>query len=316
MPKPFASSADTTEQKPTLEELADGVYAYTAQGDPNLGAIIGPDSVICIDARATPAAADEWLAELRQITDKPVEWLVLSHYHAVRTLGASAFAARHIVCHSGTANWISQRGSQDWESEQRRMPRLFRDPASIPGLTYPDVSFADTMTLTLGSRRVELRWLGHGHTVGDTAVWLPDDRILFAGDLVEANAAPYAGDAVIERWSTTTLNAVTSLGAETLVPGRGPAVTGAEAVSETIEATADFLSSLWNSVSRARQRGATRADAFSEARGALEPRFGDWWIFEHVLPFNVARAYDEAGGLEPQIWTAENDAAIWEELQD
>jgi glyoxylase-like metal-dependent hydrolase (beta-lactamase superfamily II) len=315
MPKPFASSADTTEQKPTLEELADGVYAYTAQGDPNLGAIVGPESVLCIDALATPAAAHGWLAELREITDKPVEWLVLSHYHAVRTLGASAFEARHIVCHTGTDHWISERGLQDWESEHRRMPRLFRQPESIPGLAQPDLSFADSLTLTLGNRRVELRWLGPGHTIGDTAVWLPDDRILFAGDLVEANAAPYAGDGVIEPWSTTTLDAVASLGADVLVPGRGPAVSGAEAVGETVAATADFLGVLWKSVSSARQRGAPRSEAFADARALLEPRFGDWWIFEHVLPFNVARAYDEAGGLGPQIWTAETDAAIWEELQ-
>jgi hypothetical protein len=69
--KPFASSGDTVEQVARVEELADGVYAFTAQGDPNVGAIEGPDSVLCVDARATPVAAQEWLDALREHTDKP-----------------------------------------------------------------------------------------------------------------------------------------------------------------------------------------------------------------------------------------------------
>ena len=156
MSKPFASTGDTTEQRSTLEELAPGVYAFTAQGDPNVGAVVGPESVLCVDARATPTAAGEWLDALRQVTDKPVEWLVLTHYHAVRVLGASSFDARHIVAHSGTHAWIQERGAQDWESEYRRFPRLFRDAGSIPGLTYADVSFADTLTLALGDRDVQV----------------------------------------------------------------------------------------------------------------------------------------------------------------
>ncbi|MDQ3992197.1 MAG: MBL fold metallo-hydrolase, partial [Actinomycetota bacterium] len=72
---------------------------------------------------------------------------------------------------------------------------------------------------------------------------------------------------------------------------------------------------LWDIVRGARERGGSLRSAAEEARAALEPRFGDWWIFEHCLPFNVARAYDEAGGLPPQVWTAEKDAAVWEQLQ-
>ena len=88
--KPFASSADLGEKTETLEILADGVYALTAQGDPNVGAIEGEDFLVAFEARATPVAARDWLTQLRQHTDKPVKYLVLSHYHAVRVLGASA----------------------------------------------------------------------------------------------------------------------------------------------------------------------------------------------------------------------------------
>ncbi|MDQ3777903.1 MAG: MBL fold metallo-hydrolase, partial [Actinomycetota bacterium] len=307
MGKPFASSADVEEKLSTLEELAPGVVAFTAEGDPNVGAVIGDEAVLAIDARATPTHAREWLDELRRLTETPVRYLVLTHYHAVRVLGASAFDAEWVIAHEGTRRWILERGEADFESETRRFPRLFRDVGSIPGLTYPNVSFGDLLRLELGGRTVELLFLGRGHTQGDAAVWLPDERVLFAGDLVEARAAPYMGDAFIQEWSTTTLDRLEDLGAQTIVPGRGPAA-GAEAVSETRE----YLQRLWDTVRGTHRRGSTLKDAFDAARAALEPRFGDWWIFEHCLPFNVARAWDEAHGIaEPQVWTAEKDSAVW-----
>jgi glyoxylase-like metal-dependent hydrolase (beta-lactamase superfamily II) len=229
-------------------------------------------------------------------------------------LGASAFDARHVVAHTGTRAWVQERGAQDWESEYRRFPRLFRDADSIPGLTQPDVAFADAMTLVLGDRVVELRWLGGGHTQGDAVVWLPDERVLFAGDLVEARAAPYMGDALVAAWHSGTLDLVASLGAETLVPGRGPALRGEE-VARGIDETREYLRTIWTTVRDAQADGASLRDAGVRARSALEPRFGDWWIFEHCFPFNVARCFDEASGLEPQVWTAEKDQEVWAALQ-
>ena len=311
--RPFASSADLSEQRSTLEELAPDVYAYTAEGDPNVGAVIGPDSVLAIDARATPTAAREWLDELRRITHKPVEYLVLTHYHAVRVLGASAFGAAQTVVHATTRRWIHERGAADFESEARRFPRLFGDIDSIPGLTFPNVAYADSLQILLGDREVEVRYLGGGHTEGDSVVWLPQERVLFAGDLVEARAAPYMGDASIAEWSTSTLDRLEALEAETLVPGRGPALTGG-AVGEAVRETREYLSTLWRTVEPVRRRGGTLKEAFDAAEATLRPRFGDWWIFDHCLPFNVARGWDEAGGSRAQIWTAEKDAAVWTEL--
>ena len=308
MKKPFASSADLDEKRATLEELAPGVIAFTAEGDPNVGAVIGDDAVLAVDARATPTYAREWLEELRRITDKPVRYLLLTHYHAVRVLGSSAFDAEEVVAQERTRQWIEERGEQDFESETRRFPRLFRDVESIPGLTRPNTVFGDELSVDLGGRTAEFRYLGRGHTAGDACVWLSEERVLFAGDLVEARAAPYMGDAFVEEWSTTTLDGVEALGARTIVPGRGPAA-GPEAIGET----RDYLLTLWDTVRGGHE---TVKEAFDAAREALEPRFGGWWIFEHCLPFNVARAWDEAGGIaEPQVWTAEKDAAVWAELQ-
>ncbi|MGH2428343.1 MAG: MBL fold metallo-hydrolase [Candidatus Limnocylindria bacterium] len=314
--KPFASSADLAEKQATLEELAAGVYAYTAQGDPNVGCIVGTDTVLAIEARATPVMAQEWIDVIRTLTDLPFGDLVLTHYHAVRVLGASAFGARRIIAHEQTAALIEERGRQDWASEQGRMPRLFKGAETIPGLTRPTQTFADALTLDLGNRMVELRHLGRGHTSGDLVVWLPDERICFAGDLVEAQAAPYMGDAHVADWRGTTLDNVAALGADQLVGGRGPVVRKGE-VATAIEDTRAFLSATLDGTRQVRDAGGTLEEAFEQVHAALAPRYAGFPIFEHCMPFNVQRAWDELDGIDhPRIWTAERDREVWDALQD
>lgn len=318
MAKPFASSADTQDKPQTFEILADGVYALTAQGDPNVGAVEGDDFLVCIEALATPVAAADWLARLREHTDKPVRYLVLSHYHAVRTLGAAAFDAQVIVAHDQTRRLIAERGEQDWASEYARMPRLFREPSSIPGLTWPTLTFGDQLTIHLGAGRGELvlRWCGRGHTAGDIVAWLPEQRVLFAGDLVESQAALYTGDAFHTDWATTTLDRVAELPAETLVGGRGAVARGRAAVAAAIDQTRDFLDTLRREVGAVHAAGGSLQAAFEAAHAALAPRYGGWPIFEHCLPFNVSRLYDELNGIDwPRIWTPERDREVWDQLQ-
>ena len=133
---------------------------------------------------------------------------MLSHYHAVRVLGAGAFEAETIIAHDMTRTLIEERGKQDWASEYGRMPRLFKEPEEIPGLTRPDVTFSDRLTIPLGGDRGDLvlQHCGRGHTAGDIVAWLPRSKVLFAGDLVEAQAALYTGDAFHTDWSTGTLD--------------------------------------------------------------------------------------------------------------
>ena len=318
-PKAFASSADLAAKEQILEILADGVYALTAVGAPNVGAIEGEDFLVCFEAMATPVAAREWLARLRQHTDKPVRYLVLSHYHAVRVLGASAFSAEIIVTHEKTRELIAERGRQDWESEYGRMPRLFKEPASIPGLTWPTATFTDRFTIDLGGDRGDLvlQYCGRGHTEGDIVAWLPTQKILFAGDLVEAQAALYTGDAFHRDWAAGTLDAIAALGAEALIGGRGAVARGKDAVEAAVAQTRDFLTVMIREVGAVRERGGTLKEAFEVTHAKLEPRFGGWPIFEHCLPFDVSRLWDELSGVErPRVWTAERDREVWAELQE
>ena len=312
--KPFASSADLAEKTATLEELARGVYAYTAQGDPNVGCIVGTDAVLAIEARATPFMAQRWIDVIRSFTDLPFGDLVLTHYHAVRVLGAAAFRARRIVAHRATAEWIEERGAQDWASEQARMPRLFAGAETIPGLTRPSDTFDEAMTIDLGDRLVELRYLGRGHTAGDIVVWLPEGRICFAGDLVEAQAAPYMGDAHIVDWHGPTLDAVAALDADQMVGGRGPVVRGGD-VEQAISDTRAFLSTLFDGVREVKERGGGPREAYRLTYDRLAPRYSGFPIFEHTMPFNVQRAWDELDGIDhPRIWTVERDRQVWDAL--
>jgi glyoxylase-like metal-dependent hydrolase (beta-lactamase superfamily II) len=317
--KPFASSADTEEKKESLEILGEGVYALTAEGDPNVGAIEAEDFLIAFEARATPNAANDWLDQLREHTDKPIKYLILSHYHAVRVLGASAFDAQSIITHEKTKFLIEERGMQDWASEFGRMPRLFREPEGIPGLTRPDITFNDRLEIPLGGDRGDLvlEYCGRGHTAGDIVAWLPKQKILFAGDLVEAAAALYTGDAFHFDWASETLDKIKSYEAEILVGGRGAVARGRAEVDAAIEQTRGFLTGMIEKVGEVHRRGGTLKEAFLATHEHLAPKFGMWPIFEHCLPFDVQRLWDEFEGTDwPRIWTDERDQEVWDQLQD
>jgi glyoxylase-like metal-dependent hydrolase (beta-lactamase superfamily II) len=244
---------------------------------------------------------------------------VLSHYHAVRVLGASAFDATVILAHENTRALIAERGQQDWESEYGRMPRLFKEPESIPGLTWPTATFSERYTIDLGRERGDLvlQYCGRGHTEGDIVAWLPSRKILFAGDLVESQAALYTGDAFHQEWSTATLDRVAALGAETLIGGRGAVAYGADEIAAALDQTRHFLRVMLHEVGDVHRRGGTLKEAFEATHAALVDRYGRWPIFEHCLPFDVSRLWDELSGIErPRIWTAQRDREVWNELQD
>ena len=213
MSKAFASQGDLAEKRETFAELAPGVFALTAEGDPNSGVVVGDDSVLVIDARATPVMAKELVAHIRKVTDKPIRHVLLTHYHAVRVLGVAGYEERvNVIASDVTRGMIVERGQQDMDSEIQRFPRLFRAKETIPGLTWPNVVFHQRMTLWLGSREVQIIHAGRGHTRGDTIAWLPKEKVLFAGDLVEYGATPYCGDAHFGDWPGT-LDRLAALGA-------------------------------------------------------------------------------------------------------
>ncbi len=313
--KKFASQADLEEKHVSFDRLSDHAYAYTAEGDPNTGIVVGDDAVMVIDTQATPVMAQDVIRRIREVTDKPIRYVVLSHYHAVRVLGASGYRPEHVIASRDTYELIIERGEQDMKSEIERFPRLFRAVESVPGLTWPTLVFEKRMTLWLGKLQVELLQLGRGHTRGDTVVWLPQEKILFSGDLVEYAATPYTGDAYLADWPAT-LDAIAALDPQKLVPGRGASLCSPPEVRAGLAGTRAFVSSMYDSVRRGVADGKDLRTVYKETYAALKPQFGEWVIFDHCLPFDVTRAYDEATEYpDPRIWTAERDKEMWETLE-
>ena len=314
-PKAFASTGDLTEKKISFSEIGPGLFAYTAQGDPNSGVIVGDDGCIVVDAQATPAMARDVVSRVAQVTDKPIKYVVLSHYHAVRVLGASAYGAQGIVASDETYRLIQERGQQDWDSEFGRFPRLFRDAESIPGLTWPTLTFDTAMTVFLGKRRVDIMAVGAGHTSGDIVAFVPDAQVMFSGDLVEYHSACYCGDAHLREWPQT-LDTIREFDPRALVPGRGDALVGQATVGEAVAMTRDFVQTLYSAAEMSVAKGRSLQETFQATREVMDPKFSSFAIYEHCQPFNVSRAYDEANGIDdPVIWTAERDREMWAALQ-
>ena len=314
--KKFASQADMEEKKITFSQISAHAWAYTAEGDPNTGIVIGDDCVLVADTQATPAMAADVVRRIREVTDKPIKYVVLTHYHAVRVLGAAGYGAEHILASQDTRDLIVERGEQDKASEIGRFPRLFQNVETVPpGLTWPTMTFTGKMTLWLGKLEVQLIQLGRGHTKGDTVVWLPEERTLLSGDLVEFGATPYAGDAYFKDWPQT-LDNIAALKPAALVPGRGAALTTPAEVAEGLTGTRNFISDVYASVQEGVKAGRDLNTVYKDTYARLKPKYSQWVIFDHCMPFDVSRAYDEASGhADPRVWTAQRDIDMWKALE-
>jgi glyoxylase-like metal-dependent hydrolase (beta-lactamase superfamily II) len=316
MSKAFASAADLDDKVVSFTELSPGrAYAYTAEGDPNTGVVIGDRGVMVIDTQATPLMAEDVIRRIREVTDKPVTHILLTHYHAVRVLGASAYKAHTIIASRDTHDLIVERGEQDKASEIGRFPRLFRGVDTVPpGMTWPDAVFEGKLTVDLGGVEIEIFQLGRGHTKGDTIAWLPKEKILFAGDLVEYGATPYTGDAYLTDWPAT-LDRLAALNPEKLMPGRGDALTDAKGSQEAIAFTKAFVTELLTQAKRFAVNGRPLSSVYPEIYAEMKAKYGQLVIFEHCMPFDISRAFDEATGIvDPRIWTDERDQELWAAL--
>lgn len=315
MAKAFASKGDLEQKQTSFTEIGEGLYAFTAEGDPNSGVIIGDDSVMIIEAQATPRLARKVIECVREVTDKPISHLVLTHYHAVRVLGASAFEASQIIMSEKARSMVAERGQEDWDSEFERFPRLFVGHEEIPGLTWPTTTFNGAMSVYLGNRRIDLMQLGRAHTAGDIVIHVPDQNVMFTGDIVEYHSACYCGDGHLRDWGDTVEN-IRGFEPDAIAPGRGDALIGRQMVDKALDNTKDFVASTYAPAAKVAARGGSLKHAWEAVRAECDPKFSDYAIYEHCLPFNVARAYDEAQGIDtPRIWTAERDKKMWDALQ-
>jgi cyclase len=240
----------------TFEKIAEGVYYATSAGPMTTGGnhaiIVGERNVLLVDDGTTPAAARALLEDMKKITDKPVRWVINTHFHYDHTDGNSVFGpgvdvigheyVRHAIADldvvhrepfkTALSNMIIRIESlqkqigEEKDSEKRRtlQKQFAAAQADLQGLktlkpTPPNVTYSSKMTMYQGQREIQLLFLGRGHTQGDTVVFLPKERIVCTGDLMESRLA-YMGDALFDEWITT-LDALKKLDFDTVLPGHG-----------------------------------------------------------------------------------------------
>jgi len=236
-----------------FEKVADGVYYATGGFGSNNVVIVNDQDVLVVDDGTTPAAARAFLDDIKKITNKPVRTVVNTHFHYDHTDGNSVFGPDvQIIAHEYVRTAIatfdvlnrepfitSQKtavparidaltkqiaGEKDPQKKAAFQKDLAAAQTTLKELkeikpTPPNVTYSSKMVLYKGSREIQLLFLGRGHTGGDTVVFLPHERIVCTGDLMESRLA-YMGDAFFDEW-VTTLGALKNLDFALVLPGHG-----------------------------------------------------------------------------------------------
>jgi glyoxylase-like metal-dependent hydrolase (beta-lactamase superfamily II) len=201
-------------------EIGDRVFVRRyAFFDQNIGVVLGGDDLMVIDTRSTHVQGREVLDDLRELTTAPVTVVVDTHGHFDHAFGNHVFRPAPIWGHEGCVAFLERTGEARKGRIATAVPELAADLAEVI-IDPPDRTFAETAYLDLGERRVELRFLGRGHTDHDIVIRVPDAGVLFAGDLLENGAVPSFGDAYPLDWPETAFR-VAELAQGVVVPGHG-----------------------------------------------------------------------------------------------
>jgi len=201
-------------------ELGDRVFTrrYAAL-DQQIGLILGAGETLVIDTRSSHRQAREILEDIRELTTDPVGVVVDTHWHADHTFGNHVFRPATIWGHERCGPRLLEFGERNRAAIAEGIPEFASEVAEVV-IDPPDRSFSETATIEVGGRRVELRYLGRGHTDTDIVVVVPDAAVVFAGDLLEAGATPYFGDGYPLDWPETASRLV-ELVRGPVVPGHG-----------------------------------------------------------------------------------------------
>jgi cyclase len=239
-----------------FEKVAEGVYYATGGSGSNNVVIVNDQDVVLVDDGTTPAAARAFLEDIKTITSKPVRYVVNTHFHYDHTDGNSVFGPEvQIIAHEYVRTAIltfDVLRREPFQTSQAQMPADVR-ATIIP--TAPNVTYTSKLTLHRGSREIQLLFLGRGHTAGDTVVFLPRERIVCTGDLMESRLA-YMGDAYFDEW-VATLGALKNLDFDLVLPGHGSPFSD----KGLITAFQSYLTDITKKVADLRAQGASPEEA-------------------------------------------------------
>jgi cyclase len=292
--RPIRRAGSTIPSWPTeFREVADGVFAYIQAGGPgipnlnisNAGLVSGPEANIVVDALWAPSMTRDFQAQVKKASPNRLSHLVLTHHHGDHVTGASLFEPIEIVAHSRCREVIATMPLPDVERlRQMGSPHA----AEFEGVKYalPRTTYESEMTLYCGDREVKLLYTGPAHTVDDTLVYLPREKVLFAGDIAFYYVTPLAFQGHISGWIRA-IDRVKDLDVEVIVPGHGP-VGGKSELAEL----RDYLALVRREAKRCFDAG------LDEVEAALAIRLGwfDKWVEAERLVHNVNRFYTELRG--------------------
>lgn len=278
-------NAHATGRPLTLTPVSKNAYyvqGESALGSPlnknfisNAGVVIGPTGVVVIDALGSPALAKQLIDEIRKLTDKPIQFVIVTHYHAdhiyglqsLIDIGATVIAQESAKEYLGSDTALlrlqtSRTELAPWINDQTRL---------IPASQW----IVEDTRLTLAGLDVELIKMGPAHTPDDLAIYFPSEGVLFAGDLVFRGRIPYVGNADSLGWIQS-LDKLLTRQANVIVPGHGPASTAA---ADDLKFTRDYLAF----VRKAMEQAARDLEPFDEAYLAT-----NWSRYEKIPLFNAA----------------------------
>lgn len=212
-----------------LTKITDNVYAYVDTKDPspatgfgaNTGVIIGRDGIVVVDTLISARDAKRFIADIRKVSDKPILYAVNTHEHLDHALGNSEFkkAGAVIVSQADCKKAMEKTG--DGILGRAKYYGLTDNQMEGTEVVYPSITFGDRMEIDLGDRKVDLIYPGPSHTDGSLLVYLPQEKVLFTGDVLFTNYHPNVSDGNMESWQKV-LDYVATLDTAYIIPGHGP----------------------------------------------------------------------------------------------
>jgi glyoxylase-like metal-dependent hydrolase (beta-lactamase superfamily II) len=241
----------------------------------NAAFVVTPAGVVVIDALGSPALATRLIAEVKKVTAKPITHVVVTHYHADHIYGLQVFKAQgaRIVAHRAARVYLnSDTARLRLEASRQQLAPWVNDETH---LVEADDWIEGEKMLEVGGVLFELKPVGPSHTPEDLAVYLPSEKVLFAGDLVFRSRIPFVGQADSRHWIVA-LDQLLAFDTKVIVPGHGPVSVEAR---KDMQLTRDYLVYLRTSMGQA----AKNMEPFEDAYKAT-----DWSQFEHLPLFRVA----------------------------
>ena len=268
-------------------ELETGVFARLHEGLTNAGIIVGDDSVLIIDSLRVPSFARDLIKDVKDITDKPIQFVIDTHSHWDHSWGNEEFPDATIIGHK---NCYAEMIDVEWNEQWRKKVTSSNDPWSEEGnivnITPPNMTFETSMQLYFGGRELDLKYFGRAHTSGDIYIHLPKEKIVFTGDVAQDGGVPYLGDCYPVDWPDTD-NKLAALPIERFMSGHGPI--GAH---KALEGARDFIHNLVDSVKSAIADGQNSVQASESVIAQLTPEYGNWRSFDRIGE-NLTSVYEK-----------------------